>query len=151
MESVLAKRIWQVFFILTCGVVVWFLVQFGMKMVPYMQLSQMTHGVVDTLKVEEQSNERYAVMAEYHYQVSGINYKKKYTFTTPIFLNRLAAENHIKQHWKSKEWEVWYSSKDPSQASLQKLFPFKLLFNACLAMGIVFYFMWLRHYVARAH
>lgn len=149
MESVARRRIWQIFFILSCGVVVWFLVQFGIKMIPYMALSHSTQANIDALVIEEQPNEKYAIKAQYHYKVGGIEHKKDYTFTSPIFINRLAAEHHIKQHWGSKEWQVWYSAKDPSYAALQKLFPFKSLFNACLSMGIVFYFLWLRHYVAR--
>lgn len=150
MESVVGRRVWQVFFILSCGVVAWFLVHFGIKMIPYIKLSSSTEAIVTGFSVAEQANEKWAITADYHYEVRGVKYKKNYTFTAPIFLNRLAAQNHIDKHWSQKEWQVWYSTKDPNQAALQKLFPFKLLFNACLAMGIVFYFVWLRHYVARA-
>lgn len=150
MESVAGRRIWQIFFVLSWGVVAWFLMQFVIKMIPYIGLAYTTSGVVESFVVEEKANEKWAITATYLYEVRGAQYKENYTFTAPMFPNRLAAQSHIDKHWSTKkEWQVWYSYKDPSKASLQKLFPFKLLFNTCLALGIVFYFVWLRHYAAR--
>ena len=149
MDSLPGKRIWQVFFILTCGVVLWFLFQFSVKMVPYLKLSHMADAQMESFAVKEIANEQFAVQAFYQYQVNGKIYKKEYTFISPMFLNRFAAQTHIDKHWTTKEWRVWYNYKNPEYSSLQKLFPFKFLFNACLSMGVLFYFVWLRSYIAR--
>lgn len=149
MDSLAGKRVWQVFFILSCGVVLWFLFQFGVKIIPYIKLSHMADAQIESFSVKEISQEKYAVQALYHYQVAGKNYKKEYTFNSPMFLNRFAAETHIDKNWTTKEWRVWYNQKHPEFSSLQKLFPFKFLFNVCLSIGILFYFVWLRSYVAR--
>lgn len=149
MGSLAGKKIWQVFFIVSCGVVIWFLFQFGIRMIPYLRLSHMVDAEIESFVVKEIANEKFAVQARYLYCVDGKNYKKEYIFISPVFLNRFAAQSHIDKHWSTKEWRVWYSYKNPEYASLQKLFPFKFLFNACLSMGIVFYFVWLRSYVAR--
>lgn len=149
MQSLPGKIIWQVFFIGCCGVVLWFFVQFCVKMVPYVKLSHRVDAHVESFSVKEVAYEKYAVEAHYRYLVQGNEYKKDYVFTTPVFLNRLAAENHISKNWSLKEWGVWYSDSDPSYSSLQKLFPFKFLFNTCLSIGILFYFVWLRNYVAK--
>jgi hypothetical protein len=120
-------------------------------MIPYMKLSSKTSGIVEAFSTQERPDEKWAVIASYHYTVQGKEHKKNYMFTAPLFPNQVAAEHHIEKHWKTKEWQVWYVSKHPEQSALQKLFPFKFLFNTCLTLGIVFYFLWLRHYVARVN
>lgn len=149
MDSLAGKRIWQVFFILSCGVVLWFLFQFSVKIIPYLRLSHMADAQIESFIVKEITNEKYAIQALYQYQVNDKNYKKEYIFTSPVFLNRFAAQGHIDKHWSVNEWRVWYNYKNPDYSSLQKLFPFKFLFNACLSMGVLFYFVWLRSYIAK--
>lgn len=149
MDSLAGKRIWQVFFIISCGVVLWFLFQFSVKIVPYLKLAHMTDAHIESFVVKEITNEKYAVQALYQYQVNGKDYKKEYTFISPVFLNRFAAQSHIDKYWITNEWRVWYNYKNPEYASLQKLFPFKFLFNTCLSMGVLFYFVWLRSYITK--
>lgn len=147
-----ARWIWRVFFILSYSVVAWFVIHFGLKAIPYVLLSSSTEAVIDEMTVEPLPKEEYGIVARYHYTVGGKKYEQKYVFTTPIFPNKLAAESHLGKHWHStKPWRVFYSQKHPERATLQKLFPFKLLFNACLSLGIVFYFFWLRHYVRKSY
>lgn len=144
------KLLWKVFFILTCGMALWFLAQFSVKMYPYIRLSQVTHGTVSEFKVKPLSEEKFAVEAKYAFEVKGKRYEESYTFIKPIFLNEFAAETHVKRFWKTQEkWLVYYSKSNPSFSALQKMFPFKALFNFGITFCVMFYFMWLRSYVAR--
>ncbi|MEI8300250.1 MAG: hypothetical protein WCG10_01375 [Chlamydiota bacterium] len=143
------KGVWGAFFLLSSAVTLWFCVQASLQLIPYWRLSEETHGYIDNFLVQEITQEKYAVRAFYHYQVGDQTYKGETTFKAPIFLNPAAAKQHIEKYWNEKEWDVWYSLKTPSYASLQKLFPFKAIFNAVLSVGVLFYFVWLRSYVAK--
>lgn len=143
------KGVWGAFFLLSSAISLWFCVQASLLLVPYWRLSEEAHGYVDNFSIQELSPEKYAVKAFYHYQVGDLTYQGETTFKAPIFLNREAAEQHIQKHWHENKWGVWYSPQKPSYSSLQKLFPFKALFNAVLSVGVLFYFVWLRSYVAK--
>lgn len=143
------KGIWRAFFVLSSAVSLWFCVQASLLLVPYWRLSDEVKGYVDNFSIQEINSEKYAVRAFYHYEVAGQTYEGKTIFEAPIFLNREAAEQHIQKHWYEKKWDVWVCPQQPSYSSLQKLFPFKALFNAVLSIGVLFYFVWLRSYVAK--
>jgi hypothetical protein len=147
--AIASKKVWQIFLLVSCLVVLWFLGQFTLKMFCYLKLSHTAEAHIESLSVKEVASDQFKIVARYRYQVNGHEYKKEHLFTAPIFMNQKGAENHIHQYWDHQVWKVFYSSKNPEYASLQKLFPFKFLFNTCLSLGIAFYFLWLRSYVAR--
>lgn len=149
MSILTAKRGWFLFFFLGAALVIWFSAQFTIRIYPYLSLSSQTSGIVENFFVQDAQKDKFGVVAKYRYYVGGKEFIAEKLFTTPIFLNRYAAESHIEKHWKDKNWTVWYSAKHPEKSSLQRLFPFKTFFNLCLSLGVVLYFFGLKSYVSR--
>ncbi|MCH9630063.1 MAG: hypothetical protein S4CHLAM37_00550 [Chlamydiia bacterium] len=150
MQGGFGKNLWLLFFGVTCAVSLWFLALFSIKMYPYIMLSQVTNARVSEFHAKPLSENKYAVEAKFSFKAAGKDYEESYTFVKPIFLNKFAAENHVKNFWKEQsDWLVYYKKGNPSYCSLQKIFPFKYLFNFGITFCIMFYFMWLRNYVAR--
>lgn len=113
-------------------------------------LSQVAEAKVSEFHSKPLSENKYTVEAKFSFRVGEREYEESYTFVKPIFLNKFAAESHINSFWKGQDsWLVYYKKGNPSYCSLQKIFPFKYLFNFGITFCIMFYFMWLRNYVAR--
>jgi hypothetical protein len=99
-------------------------------------------------QVRELSSSRFALEADYCFEVEGIVYQGKTLFKKSQFLNRFSAENYIKT-FRVKQWEVWYKKRDPSLSSLEKRFPQKECLQALLTIGVFIYFFFARSMLSR--
>lgn len=150
MQDGMGRTLWIVFFVVACTTSMWFFCQFTYKMVPYLKLSQVEEADARQFSVVPLSENRYVVEAKFNFTASGQEISSSYVFKAPVFLNHYAAQNHIDKYWKlQKKWPVYYNLKQPSFCKLQKLFPFKDLFNFALTLCVLFYFVWLRSYISK--
>jgi len=140
---------WGVFFLLTTFVSLWFCGQATLRLKEYLRYGCITQGYVENFLVKELAADKYVIEAHFVYEVDSVYYQGATLLNAPVFLNRDAALQHVAKHWEEKAWGVWYDREKPSYASIQRLFPFKALFNAGLSLGILLYFIGLKNYMAR--
>jgi hypothetical protein len=137
------KRFWQVLLILTSLLSVFFIGKMAREMVAYFSLDQQGKALAVKWEVVEKSPSAFALAASYHFLDGDRLFEGFTEFPKPYCLNRLAAENVIRE-FASKEWNVFYKSSDAAFSSLQKMFPFKVVFQAILTLGVLVYFLVLK-------
>jgi hypothetical protein len=91
----------------------------------------------------DQKGSRYSITALYHYENKGKTFEGKSSFYKR-HLNPYSADEQISKWQAIKEWKGWTSSWTPSYSSIEKIFPWKPLFNAIVTGGITAYFFILR-------
>ena len=141
-------RIWLVLLVISGGIALWFSgIALGGAW-KYFRLNAFASAQVLHWQTQEISSSRYAIEAEYQFEVAGKAYKGKTIFERPQFLNRFAAENYIAING-SKSWQAWYRKGGPGFSSLEKEFPKKKCLQAVLTLGVFFYFFFARTMVSR--
>jgi hypothetical protein len=99
-------------------------------------------------QIQELSSSRFALEAQYQFEIDNVMYGGKTIFERPQFLNRFAAQNYMQIH-SSKNWEAWYRISNPAYNSLEKEFPQKQCLQALLTFGVFVYFFFAKGMVLR--
>lgn len=144
------NSIFQALPLLSAALALWIGGSFGLDLHRYFRLSSSAPVAVKEWKVEEYRPGKFIIAVDYQFQVGDRPYKKSFRFPKPIYLNPYAAKNQV-EFWKKQEWNVWYASSDPTYSSLQKMFPFRKGIHLLLCLSVIFYFVWLRFYIARVN
>ena len=141
-------KLWLVLLIVSGGIALWFS---GIALVglwDFTQLDARTPATVLKWEIQDLSSSRFAIAADYRYEVKGASYNGKTVFENLQFLNRFAAENQVKQI-EDKRWEAWYSQCNPFHSSLEREFPQKQCLQALLTVGVFAYFYFARSMLLR--
>ncbi len=120
-----------------------FLISASLDLWGYLRLEKRTIASVHRWKVIEKSSSQFALRASYSFEFQGKSYRGKTTFSKPYHLNHLSAEKQIKSY-NSQIWPVWYQSSHPDHSSLDRVFPLKKCLYTLTALGIFFYFVYLK-------
>lgn len=137
-------KLWVALIAISSAVAILFVSIAAKETWKYFSLNSSTSAEILEWNVTEVSSSRYALEANYRYQVGSVFHTCKRSLDSPRFLNRYAAENQIKS-WQRKSWRVWYNERDPSHSFLERNFPRKQLFHALLTFGVAAYFYFSRH------
>jgi hypothetical protein len=136
-------RLWVVLLIVSGGITLWFS---GFALVgawKYVRLNSQTPATVVNWQVQDITSSRFAIEADYSFEVNGATFKGKTIFDNPQFLNRFAAENYIRL-LQGKQWKTWYRESNPNITSLEREFPQKNCLQALLTVGVFAYFYFAR-------
>ncbi|MCI5051641.1 MAG: hypothetical protein MRY21_00720 [Simkaniaceae bacterium] len=142
------KNIWLGITALTIGALIWTGAILSIDLFKYLQLTRKTHPTRVHWTIEGKDESQYFFIANYIFNVDGKEYRGVNKFKRPTFPNMIAAEAML-PHWQAGSWPVWYSGFSPKTNAMQKNFPFQNLIHFVLALGVFFYFRWLREYVHR--
>jgi hypothetical protein len=141
-------RIWLVLLVASGMIVLWFSGAAAVGMWKFFSLNGQIPAKILNWQVQELSSSRFALEADYRFDVDGNTYIGKTIFEKPQFLNRFAAENYMRING-SKSWETWYRTNNPEHNSLEKEFPQKKCLHALLTLGVFIYFFFTRSMVLR--
>lgn len=87
-------------------------------------------------------DELWRPVAEFGYTLNGKVYREREVFQGERFRNPYAA-NAALEKLKKEYTLVWYDPNHPSQASMEKFYPTKKNVYSLLALGIIFYGVWI--------
>lgn len=136
-------RLWLVLLIISGAISLWFSGIAVDRMWKFFCLNAQSSVKVLNWQVQELSSSRFALEAEYQFEIRGTVYYGKTIFEKPQFLNRFAAENYMRIHG-AESWEAWYSTSHPAYNNLEKKFPQKQCLQALLTLGVFVYFFFAR-------
>jgi hypothetical protein len=137
-------KVWVLMLVVSGGIALWFASGAIRGLWKFTYLDAKTSATVSKIEILDLSSSRFAIEADYTYQVQGVTYSGKTLFDTPRFLNHYAAENYVKAV-ETRPWETWYHKKTPSFSSLERDFPEKQCLQALITVGVFAYF-----YIARS-
>ena len=146
----LSKNVFKILFFLSGAVALYMAANFFADLHKYFQLSLDVKAQFDNWDVEEVRSGKYIVVASYQYKVGDATYHHKTRITKSVYPNIYLAKDHLEK-WKGSQNWVWVNPKNPHQADLFRPFPLKKGVHLLLALGILFYFLWLNIYVRRVH
>jgi hypothetical protein len=141
-------RLWLILLVVSGAISLWFSGIAVGGMWKFLRLNAQASVKILNWQVQELSSSRFALEAEYQFEVDGVTHLGKTIFKKPQFLNRFAAENYMRIHG-SKSWETWYQMRHPTYNSLEKEFPQKQSLQALLTLGVFVYFFFARTMVLR--
>ncbi len=141
-------KLWVATLVLTGGIALWFAWGAAQGLWQFVRLDASTPATVAKLEILPLSSSRFAIKARYTYEIKGVSYFGETTFEHPQFLNRYAAENHVKLIG-AKRFLAWYREKKPSFSSLEREFPKKNCLQALITVGVFAYFYFGRSMLAR--
>jgi hypothetical protein len=143
------NKIWAGMMFLTAGFLTILFFNWCVAIKNYARLDSKTMGSVETFHVRQLQENAYGIEASYAYEVEGKLFQGKQVLTHPIFLNAVSAKSHLEKYWRPQPWPIWYQNKDPTYASLQKIFPVKKTLGFAICLAVFVYFIGLRRYVSR--
>ncbi len=142
-------KMWLLLLVISGAIALWFSWSLASELWKFTQLNAQTTAVVSHWKVKDLPSSRFAVEAEFLYEVEGTVHKGKTIFDRPQFLNRFAAENEIKI-LQAKSWQTWYKKSDPAFSNLEREFPQKQCLQTLLTVGVFAYFYFARSLLSKA-
>ena len=89
---------------------------------------------------------RWSLIADYIYQVNGVEYHQKCKKKSEQYLNEKRAEKAIEQV-KGEQEIIWYSQNSPQISALEKIFPINLTVRASISFFIFLYFLGMKLFV----
>jgi hypothetical protein len=140
--------LWVVLLAASGIIALWFSGAAAIGMWKFFSLNAQTPAKILKWQVQELSSSRFALEADYRFDVNDNTYTGKTIFERPQFLNRFAAENYMMING-SKSWGTWYRANSPLHNSLEKEFPQKNCLQALLTLGVFIYFFSSRRMVLR--
>lgn len=120
----------------------------GFKLYRYWSLSSQTEALATAWSIQTDSDEEFVPLAKYTFQAGDKFFVGQTLFSDQKTSNPWAAQEALKP-LAAKKHHVWYASKDPSDSSLQRKFPFKECIYAGVLWAVCIYFFWLGVYVAK--
>lgn len=141
-------RVWITLLIISGGIAAWFSGSVATKLWKYSRLTNVVPASVLKWEIRDLPSSRFAVEAEYNFEIGQVSYSNKTIFEYPQFLNHYAAENYLKQ-LRVKEWKAWYRAGNPALSSLEKEFPQKECLQALLTLGVFAYFFFARSLLSK--
>jgi len=141
-------KLWLILLVISGAIALWFSGIATGGMWKFFYLNAQSPVKILNWQVQELSSSRFALEAEYQFEINHAVYEGKTIFERPQFLNRFAAENYMKING-SKSWVTWYRSGNPACNSLEKEFPRKQCLQALLTLGVFVYFFFARGMVLR--
>jgi hypothetical protein len=141
-------QLWVILLVISGAIALWFSGIAVGGMWKFFGLSAQTPVKVLKWQVRELTSSRFALEADYQFEIDGVTYSGKTIFERPQFLNRFAAENYMRING-SKSWNTWYRTGNPKSNSLEKEFPQKQCLHALLTLGVFIYFFFARGMVLR--
>lgn len=141
-------KFWVVLLALSGGIALWFSAIALSGLWNFTRMNEHSIASVSNWEVLDLPSSRFAIAADYRYEVKGKAYNGKTIFENPRFLNRFAAENYVKM-MDAQTWKVWYRKGRPSFSSLEKEFPQKQCLQALLTVGVFAYFYFARSMVSK--
>lgn len=141
-------KLWLFLLIISGGIALWFSGTAAIALWKFSRLNVRTSATVLKWEVKDLSSSRFAPQAEYQYEVNGVFYMGKTIFKSFQFLNRYAAENHVKL-LELKHWDAWHQASSPALSSLEREFPQQEFLQALLTVGVFAYFYFARSLLPR--
>lgn len=90
--------------------------------------------------------DKYALHAEYDYEVDGIQYRGATVFKEDVVRNPWAAERTVEAA-KTHTWQVWYQKSAPKASTVERVFPTRQCVSAGAMVLLALYFVGLGYYV----
>lgn len=135
--------------VITIGLfAVWFSGVAAYKYYGYSKLNSRTMAKEIAWSIKEINDEKYYPEAHYRYVVDGKEYEGDTVLSDFPYRNSWATQQANKEN-DAKRWAVWYDISDNGYSSLVKQYPTKEMAYAAIMWALVFYFMWLSHYVTK--
>jgi len=141
-------KLWLVLLVISAGIALWFSEIALIGVWKFTRLNTQAQATVSKWEIRDLSSSRFAVQAEYSYEVEGVAYVGKTIFENKQFLNRFAAASCIKL-FEAKHWQAWYRESNPVLSSLEREFPQKQCLHALLTIGVFAYFYFARSMFSR--
>jgi hypothetical protein len=141
-------RLWLILLMISGAIALWFSGIAAGGIWQFFCLNAQTSVKILNWQVCELTSSRFALEADYQFELNGVTYDGKTIFENPQFLNRFAAENYMRING-SQSWKTWYWTSHPTYNSLEKEFPRKQCLHALLTLGVFVYFLFARRMILR--
>jgi hypothetical protein len=141
-------RLWIILLAISAVIALWFSGIAAAGMWKFFRLNARTSAKILNWQIQELSSSRFALEADYQFEIKGVIHYGKTIFENQQFLNRFAAENSMRTS-QSKSWQTWYRTSHPTCNSLEKEFPQKQCLQALLTLGVFVYFFFARSMILR--
>ncbi len=136
----------QLFFLVCIGVIAsYFTVRTGLEINKYFNLTDRAPAKITQWELEEKGG-RWAVRA--FFPLQGNIGTGNTLLSDRVYLNEEAAFSELQELAKQK-WSVWFNPKNPSFASLERVFPASLLIRTLMAWSVLLYFFYFRRWLHR--
>lgn len=146
----ISKNFFILMFLIAGGASLYLAGDFFYRLNEYFTLTHSAPAVVSDWKVVEKREGKFSIEALFSYHIGDQEITGRYLFPKPVYSNPYVAEDLV-EHWREKEWTIWYSPKRPHDALLQKAFPLKKGVYLVLSLCIILYFAFLYQYAKRMH
>lgn len=137
--------VWLSLLILIIAASMWFVVRSGIELNHYMRLSQTAPAQIESLSLLKEGEDNFAVVLDFSFDANHQKFFGK-TALKKKYPNQWAADKSLKDLQK-QSWTVWYNPKNPNEATLEKIFPFKSSLSAIILLALFLYFLCLGLYV----
>ncbi len=143
------KRV-QLFLSLSVSVIaLYFALRFGVDFLHFSSLKSRACAQISQWEIVNIKG-LYGLKAEYSFQFQEKTWRGSSVLNPPYHLNDMAALLALKDRAK-ESWAVWYNPRNPSSSSLEKAFPYGLLFRALISTGVLIYSFVLRRRLLRSN
>lgn len=132
--------------ILIASVALWYVIIAADSLIYYFSFRNHVVAEVTSWEVKEIGENQYSAFATFSYAVANQEYQASSLFPDVIYLNEFAAKTHLEE-LKKKTMFAWYSKGEPRQATLDRSFPGKQVFNAGVLVVIFSYFLGVGRYL----
>ncbi len=124
-------------FVGALGISLYFTVRFVLALLNYLPLQETIEAKVTRWEIEE-TDQNYALKANYSFEIQENIWEKSHRFGD-VYVSQAAALADLKAMAKGP-WKAWFNPSNPSQASLERVFPTNLLIRMLICYGISIYF-----------
>ena len=129
---------WRIFlFVGALGTSLYFTVRFALAFLTYLPLHETIGAKVTRWEIEER-DQNYVLKANYSFEIQENIWEKSHRFGD-VYVSEAAALADLKTMAK-QSWKAWFNPSNPSQASLERIFPMNLLIRMLICYGISIYF-----------
>ena len=146
----LSSRYFQHFFLtLALGIALFFIFKFGFSVNHYLNLKVQAPVKIEQWELEG-AGDRWKIRAVYSLPLEKKSWAGATLFTDRSYLNEESAFRSL-QELAKQEWAAWYCPNDPSISSLERIFPYNLLFRTLAACGVLIYFFLFQRWLVRKY
>jgi hypothetical protein len=134
-----SKQVWILFLVIFATVTLGYVGHALYRIYVYQSLQK--HPPVTRIQwsIQELSDERFILNADYTFEVRGRTYTGKTAFRDKVYRNAWAAGQAL-AIYQTESWKVWYDPTNPRLSSLQKQFPYKECAYALILAALMVYF-----------
>ncbi|GEM_PF-2434562 len=134
------RTVWSLLYIALLSALLYFGVRAGLFYTQYTSSTATTTNQTISFKIRNNWLGIYFLNATYTYEVDGKTYTRRELLSEPQANSRQYLQK-LEPELQEKSWTIWYNPHKPSQAFIEKYFPYREIFNSVVIVGLILYFL----------